>query len=103
MKHGLILGEPYRLDGEIYVAGYFCEPGCIVLFDFAEGDPETLGDMYYHIDDDGRIWSIDQDPERAVFASGDLWRDVGVVLIPTDWTVADLVAEGLDPEVWGNL
>lgn len=109
MKHGLILGEPYRLEDGVYIAGYVGGAGQqvadhVVLFYVADpDDPEAAGELYYHVDDDGRIWSIDDDPERSFAFAGGIWRGLGLVLIPTDWTVDDLVAEGLDPEVWGQL
>ena len=109
MKHGLILGEPYRLNSETYIAGLVGGAGQqvadqAVLFYVADlDDPEDAGEMYYHVGDDGRIWSIDDDPERSFAFAAGIWRGLGLVLIPTDWTVADLVVEGLDPEVWGQL
>lgn len=111
MKHGLILGEPYRLAGETYVAGLVGGVGQqvadhIVLFDVDDpDDPEAEVDMCYFIDDNGRLWEIDSDPDRSSALTPGTWRGLGLslVLIETDFTVADLVAEGLDPEVWGSL
>lgn len=103
MKHNLVYGEPYALLGRRYEASALecpgsAEPERIVLIDAtAEDDPDSPISLEWYIDDAGRIFELIEG-----HGSG-LWGLLGLELVATPYTVADLVSLGLDMEVWGVL
>lgn len=121
MKHGLILGEPYGLNGRRYVAGLIGGSGDRVaaeevLFEFDGGAPDAAedseaveleayhiggGGVAYAIDVAGHLWEVAEAP--PIGPAADTWSRLGLDLIPSPYTVADLVPLGLDPDVWGRL